>query len=63
MMTEAFKKGYTEEMEKMAAGVNKAPSILAKIKAPRTGDTGPPGKGLNDPRAKMQQRLMAKRGK
>ena len=59
-MKDAFMKGFKEEMSKLA-GMGSA-AIKAKIAAPSTGDTGPPGKGLADPRVKMQQRLMAKRG-
>lgn len=83
-VSEAFKKGYTEETEKLGGTVSRAiyrkitgkektsiPELIApegmeklkkKFKKGKKDpkDTGPPGKGS---RAKMQQRLMAKRGK
>jgi hypothetical protein len=58
-----YGKKHKEYMAKMKKTAATGADIKAKIAAPPTGDTGPPGKGLEDPRAKIKQKIMAMKGK
>lgn len=48
-MDEIITKAFADEVEKIAASTD---AIKKKIDEPPTGDTGPPGKGKEDPRFK-----------
>lgn len=51
-MDELLLLGFVDEMDKIAMSTK---NIKRKIAQPPTGDTGPEGKGLDDPRAEAAQ--------
>jgi len=56
----AIMAGFVRELDKISMSTE---DVKKKISAPPTGDTGPSGKGLNDPRAiAAQKAIMEKKG-